>query len=503
MPSRSKDTSSATVCIGLLALVALVALVSAEVEDATWIHEAAKPQAPREGMRQPEGGERRADIQGHGHQSAMVMIFHPLTRIGLQKGSNLVKEGDARMEVGAGGGVTEDGVGVWEGQPQAVKRHDPKYFEKILDMPDIQKTLDACVAVNGTTGQEPMWNAAGTKGSDFRLVKRTRGPDGEWWSGGVPGDTLNASVIRDYVQKKGFTLVLNHLDFRVDGVANMARSLEKQTGIAVQANLYLTPPASQGFEVHWDPMETIVLQVAGRKLWHIYDPLVALPRPEQRFKPTAAQVNQTARRSVILEAGDTLYIPRGWMHEATTAHSDGQEGEHSMHITVGVDAQTLTTETLAHLAVRQISRASGVGDEMHWCIRGAAEQDERLRRGLWGRTEAPQEACDVAREVLEGCEEETGKRLMEAASGKFGDMQMWISHSRGTRPEPGLPKGTAFSILRKDAAASVTGQACLSTLEHARIFGRQAPLKRDHQRAQVLARHQMGPKKKKPGKTEM
>lgn len=37
--------------------------------------------------------------------------------------------------------------------------------------------------------------------------------------------------------------------------------VEAEVGVPAQSNLYLTPPSAQGFEVHWDPMETIVAQV--------------------------------------------------------------------------------------------------------------------------------------------------------------------------------------------------------------------------------------------------
>jgi cupin superfamily protein len=37
---------------------------------------------------------------------------------------------------------------------------------------------------------------------------------------------------------------------------------------------------------------------------------------------------------VTLRPGDTLYLPRGWLHEATTSESD------SLHVTVGVNVHT-------------------------------------------------------------------------------------------------------------------------------------------------------------------
>ncbi len=44
-------------------------------------------------------------------------------------------------------------------------------------------------------------------------------------------------------------------------VCSLAHEIEDQIGLSVQVNMYLTPPGAQGFEVHWDVMETVVLQV--------------------------------------------------------------------------------------------------------------------------------------------------------------------------------------------------------------------------------------------------
>jgi lysine-specific demethylase/histidyl-hydroxylase NO66 len=101
----------------------------------------------------------------------------------------------------------------------------------------------------------------------------------------------------------------------------------------VQANAYATPAASQGFGVHHDTHDVLVLQVAGAKRWRIYAPLLELPLKQQRWSADLGDPGEPVE-DLTLEAGDTLYLPRGWPHEATAADAD------SLHVTVGLHPAT-------------------------------------------------------------------------------------------------------------------------------------------------------------------
>ena len=144
---------------------------------------------------------------------------------------------------------------------------------------------------------------------DFQLVKRVKGKDGEWWSGSVPASDMRATEVVAWL-RKGFTLIVNSVDCRFPALAQLAEGLERELGYVTQMNAYLSPRNSQGFEVHWDPMETLVLQLEGNKTWSIYDPIIHLPQPSQRYKPSAAEINVSSRRAVTLSPGSTLYLPR-------------------------------------------------------------------------------------------------------------------------------------------------------------------------------------------------
>ena len=72
--------------------------------------------------------------------------------------------------------------------------------------------------------------------------------------------------------------------------------------MAVQANAYSTPRGSQGFAVHHDTHDVLVLQVAGEKRWQLYDPLLELPLKHQRYSSSLGDHGE-ATDDLVLRAG--------------------------------------------------------------------------------------------------------------------------------------------------------------------------------------------------------
>ncbi len=134
----------------------------------------------------------------------------------------------------------------------------------------------------------------------------------------------------------GATLVLQSLHRMHPPVARFCRELAAELGHATQCNAYVTPAGdAQGFDFHHDTHDVFVLQVSGRKRWIIHEPVVRLPLPSQpqaggHLVPEGAE----PLLDVELEAGDCLYLPRGYVHAALTTD------EHSVHLTVGVLSTT-------------------------------------------------------------------------------------------------------------------------------------------------------------------
>jgi hypothetical protein len=128
---------------------------------------------------------------------------------------------------------------------------------------------------------------------------------------------------------RGASVVLQGLHMTWHPLAVYCRELEARLGHPAQANAYLTPRRSQGLPVHHDTHDVFVLQVSGSKRWLVYEPVLELPLRDQRYSPDSGGPGETVL-DVVLGAGDTLYLPRGWLHQALTSEDD------SLHLTIGV-----------------------------------------------------------------------------------------------------------------------------------------------------------------------
>jgi ribosomal protein L16 Arg81 hydroxylase len=148
----------------------------------------------------------------------------------------------------------------------------------------------------------------------------------------------------------GSTLVLQGLHRTWPPLVDFATDLAAELGHPVQVNAYITPPENRGFAAHYDVHDVFVLQVGGHKRWHVHEPVVRNPLPDQPWQQHRAAVASRAAEQplidVVLEPGDSLYLPRGYLHSADAL------GEISIHLTVGIHPVTRH-----HLVQQLIARA--------------------------------------------------------------------------------------------------------------------------------------------------
>lgn len=207
-----------------------------------------------------------------------------------------------------------------ERRPLVVARAEAERFDSLLSDEDVERLI--CESAIRTPA--------------FRLVKdgaqlplSSYTTDIAWRPGSFSGTVLVDRVAEEHAA--GATIVLQALHLHWHPAAVYCRGLEAGLGWPVQANAYRTPASSQGFGVHHDTHDVFVLQVCGHKRWRVYEPVVELPLKNQRWSRDrdAEQLGEPVH-DITLQAGDTLYLPRGWAHEATAADAD------SLHITVGL-----------------------------------------------------------------------------------------------------------------------------------------------------------------------
>jgi ribosomal protein L16 Arg81 hydroxylase len=217
----------------------------------------------------------------------------------------------------------------WETKPLVVPRAEEGRFDDLLSVRDVERLLTE--------------TALRTPG--FRLVKAGATLTGyttdlSWRPLPFTGVADVRRVLAEF--EAGATVVLQGLHHSWLPLARYCRRLEAFLGQPAQANAYFTPRGSQGLPIHHDTHEVFSLQVAGTKRWLVYEPALELPLKDQRYRPELGEPREPVL-DVTLQAGDTLYLPRGWLHQALTSSSD------SLHVTVGVNVRRWVDEARALL----------------------------------------------------------------------------------------------------------------------------------------------------------
>ena len=164
-------------------------------------------------------------------------------------------------------------------------------------------------------------------------------------------------------------MVLQGLQFSEPHLGRTANNLALDLGHAVQVNAYLSPAAAKGLELHFDYHDVFVLQLDGAKRWRVWEPLERTRHPvrsgPREPMPTFDELREPAM-DLTLQAGDCLYLPRGFPHAAETIDSA------SSHLTIGIIAPTWQQ------AVRRaVDEAVAAGD-----LRESIAVDVRGRPGL-------------------------------------------------------------------------------------------------------------------------
>ena len=213
----------------------------------------------------------------------------------------------------------------YEREPLVSINGDPRRFAALLTLP----RLDRFVAeADLRTGMVELAN-------HHRPVSRDAYIDPD-------GRVDAAAIAREY--GRGATIVFNELHESIPALGEFCRAVEEAFSSQVTTNVYLTPAGNQGFPPHYDNHDVFVMQIAGRKLWRLWETAVDTPYRGERFEQSGF-VPERVNREFVLGPGDCAYVPRGVMHDAENL---GEEP--SLHVTVG-----LFTKKWAELILEAVS----------------------------------------------------------------------------------------------------------------------------------------------------
>jgi Cupin superfamily protein len=219
--------------------------------------------------------------------------------------------------------------------------------------------------------------------------------------------------------RRGSTLILNYADEISPTLRDLAISLERIFRRYIIANLYIAVGSDNGFALHWDDHDTLIVQVSGRKRWLIYeakstDPIYAQapPRPDSNDIPVW---------DGLLEEGSLFHIPRGWWHVAYPVNDP------SLHLTITVKSHT------GH-------------DMLRWVMETL--KSSALIRGnlpLWASPEAQEEYVQSLKQLV----------TQAWPPDLFGQFMDYLDSSASPRPQLRLPYAAIASELKMDENTQV------------------------------------------------
>lgn len=248
----------------------------------------------------------------------------------------------------------------------------------------------------------------------------------------MPDQVDSAKVLAQFAA--GATIVLQGLHRLWPPVIEFVGALVDDLGHPVQANAYITPQSNRGFDPHYDVHDVFVLQTAGRKHWTVHPPVFTDPLHDQPWTDHRAAIDGRVRErpviDTVLEPGDALYLPRGWLHSAKAL------GETSIHLTIGVAA--VTEFDMVTAVIEEIGKSV---PELRAALRmtpGLTDHDEAA--AIAGKT------LSVLADVLRDRGREFADAAAERLSARFANR---------TRPTAVRPLSTVDAIAALDAETAV------------------------------------------------
>jgi ribosomal protein L16 Arg81 hydroxylase len=239
---------------------------------------------------------------------------------------------------------------IWQTQPaifrscrdSCVDKECPLFKAICMDWDDIAQLLHHCVE---SSSYAPLFFQDGNPVTD-------------------PGTSYANNPHAAYLD--GCSIIVNHADCHHQIIANLCNNLQ-ETFPHVYANSYLSPPDSHAVNAHADDRDVLVVQVCGSKKWKVYKRVpIEYPFENEQVGKNGLEVDSSVfagglcfgNKDLTLSEGDVLYLPRGFVHEASTHIQNAptvtsEVVEPSFHITLAIATHDWCTATVLSEAIRK------------------------------------------------------------------------------------------------------------------------------------------------------
>jgi ribosomal protein L16 Arg81 hydroxylase len=192
-----------------------------------------------------------------------------------------------------------------------------------------------------------------------------------------------AERVREWVAK-GASIVLNDVDSLTPGLASVSSAIEGAGLGKAQANVYISWQSHKAFPAHYDTHDVWAVQVEGEKTWNIWEGRAEWPISHPVFRSQTQEHHEQAkgklRAKVLLKAGDLLYLPRGWYHDALAEAPASVHVAFGAHAPISIDLMTILGERVLYdAAFRQpLPRQDGTAAARFALTQRAGQLGQRL-----------------------------------------------------------------------------------------------------------------------------
>jgi len=344
----------------------------------------------------------------------------------------------------------------WEKKPLHIKRDDAAYFKSLFSTKALDKILREQRVVFGK-------NLDVTSFTDGK--RETHNTEGR----------VHPAVMWDFYSNGCSVRMLNPQTFHA-GVWRLCSTLQDHFNSMVGANVYLTPPGTQGFAPHWDDVEVFMCQLEGSKRWRLYG-----PREEGERLPRTSSGNFAEEEvgspilETVLHPGDLLYLPRGTIHQGNCLPE-----EHSLHVTISCYQLNSWSDLLEKLVPAALARAAEEDGEFreglprdYLSFMGVAHEDSSHPKRKGFLSKVSRLFAKLAEQApVDGACDQMGKRLMaealppalepgEKARTVLGDGEKWHGTKQTVVNRVEIDPDTRVRLVRATACRLVQEEATI------------------------------------------